>query len=212
MGIKHLFLCILTVVFLATTAGAQPAPPLRISEPVEEVTADLERYIPQYMSEQGIPGTAVALIRDGRVVWTEGFGVTNVITRQPVTPETVFKVASNSKAITAYLALRLVDQGVLALDAPLNGYLSDPWLPPSEYRDVITLRHILSHTSGLRHSTPSRENVFAPGLGYSYSAIGYQYLQAVIEHTTEKSLDSIGQDLVFTPLGMSSSSFVMPAI
>jgi CubicO group peptidase (beta-lactamase class C family) len=186
--------------------------PLRLSEPVEAIAADLESYIPGYMRDEKIPGVGIALIRDGELVWTEGFGVTNVFTRQAVTPDSVFEVASNSKVVTAYIALRLVDQGLLALDEPLNGYLAEPWLPPSAYRDLITLRHVLSHSSGLDHSTSSRESLFAPGLGYSYSAVGFQYLQAVIEQVTGQSLEEVAQEMVYTPLGMSSSSFVNPAI
>jgi CubicO group peptidase (beta-lactamase class C family) len=135
----------------------------------------------------------------------------NALTRKAVTPDTVFEVASNSKVVTAYIALRLVDQGLLSLDEPLNAYLPEPWLPPSEYRDVITLRHVLSHTSGLGHSATSRNSLFAPGLGYSYSAIGFQYLQAVIEQVTGQALEEVAQEMVYTPLGMSSSSFVNPA-
>ena len=110
----------------------------------------------------------------------------------------------------AYIALRLVDQGLLSLDEPLNSYLPEPWLPASEYRDVITMRHVLSHTSGLGHLTNSRDSLFAPGLGYSYSAIGFHYLQAVIEQVTGQSLEEVAQEILFTPLGMSSSSFVNP--
>ncbi len=187
---------------------AQQEPPLRLSEPVEAVVADLEGYIPEYMRQENIPGVAIALVRDGEVVWTEGFGVANAFTRQPVTPDTLFEVASNSKIVTTYIALRLVDQGVLSLDEPLNAYLPEPWLPASEYRDAITLRHVLSHSSGLGHGTTSRENLFAPGRGYSYSAVGFQYLQVVIEQVTGESLDQVAQELVYTPLGMSSSSFV----
>jgi CubicO group peptidase (beta-lactamase class C family) len=142
------------------------------------------------------------------MVWTKGFGVANAFTRRPITPRTLFEVASNSKVVTAYIALRLVDQGRLSLDEPLNAYLSEPWLPLSEYRDAITLRHVLSHSSGLGHSPTSRQSLFAPGRGYSYSAIGFQYLQAVIEHITGQSLEQVAQELVFTPLEMSSSSFV----
>jgi CubicO group peptidase (beta-lactamase class C family) len=160
------------------------------------------------MREQDIPGVAIALIGDGETVWTEGFGVANAFTRRPITPQTLFEVASNSKVVTAYIALRLVDQGRLSLDGPLNAYLSEPWLPLSEYRDAITLRHVLSHSSGLGHSPTNRQNLFAPGRGYSYSAIGFQYLQAVIEHVTGQSLEQVAQELVFTPLEMSSSSFV----
>jgi CubicO group peptidase (beta-lactamase class C family) len=186
---------------------SQEEPPLRLSEPTEAIVADLESYIPGYMREQSIPGVGIALIRDGEVVWTEGFGVANALTRRPVTPDTLFEVASNSKVVTAYIALRLVDEGLLSLDEPLNDYLPEPWLPP-EYRDTITLRHVLSHSSGLGHGTTSRENLFAPGRGYSYSAVGFQYLQAVIEQVTGQSLEQVAQEMVYAPLGMSSSSFV----
>ncbi len=209
--ITSLVLLIAMVAIVQAAPLARPAQqesPLRLSEPVEAVVADLERYIPEYMRQENIPGVAIALIRDGEMVWTEGFGVANGLTRQPVTPETLFEVASNSKVVTAYIALRLVDQGVLSLDAPLNAYLPEPWLPASEYRDAITLRHVLSHSSGLGHGTTSRENLFAPGRGYSYSAVGFQYLQAVIEQVTGESLEQVAQELVYTPLGMSSSSFV----
>jgi CubicO group peptidase (beta-lactamase class C family) len=136
--------------------------PLRLAEPAESIVADLERFIPDYMREEEIPGVTIALIREGEVVWTGGFGVANTLTRRPVSPDTLFEVASNSKVLTAYLALRLVDQGQLGLDEPLNAYLPEPWLPPSEYRDAITLRHVLSHSSGLSHNTASRESLFAP--------------------------------------------------
>ena len=190
--------------------ASQEALPLRLSEPVEAIVADLEVFIPDYMREQNIPGVGIALIRDGEVVWTEGFGVTNAFTREAVTPDTVFELASNSKVVTAYTALRLVDQGVLSLDEPLNAYLPEPWLPPSAYKDVITMRHVLSHSAGLGHIPPTRESLFAPGLGYSYSGVGIGYLQAVIEQVTGQSLEEVAQEMVFTPLGMSSSSFVNP--
>jgi CubicO group peptidase (beta-lactamase class C family) len=188
--------------------SSQKDSPLRLTESTEVIVSDLESFIPQYMREQGIPGVAVALIREGKVVWRNGFGVGNILTRQSVTSEMLFEVASNSKAVTAYIALRMVDEGSLSLDEPLNNYLPEPWLPPSEYIDTISLRHVLSHSSGLGHGTASRDNLFAPGRGYSYSAVGFQYLQAVIEHITGRSLEKVAREMVFSPLGMSSSSFI----
>jgi CubicO group peptidase (beta-lactamase class C family) len=185
-----------------------PESPLRLSETVGDVVADLESFVPEYLRAEEVPGAAVALIRDGKVVWTEGYGVANAITGEPVTPDTLFEVASNSKVVTAYVALRLVDQGVLSLDEPLNAYLPEPWLHPSEYQDEITLRHVLSHTSGLGHGTGEKDVRFVPGSGYSYSAGGYLYLQEVIEAVTGRSLDAVAEEMVFEPLGMSSSSFV----
>ena len=185
--------------------------PLRFAEPVDGIVADLESFIPQYVREQNVPGVTITLIHDGRVAWTEGFGVANTITGPPVTPDMAFEVASNSKVVTGYVALRLVDQGLLSLDELLNAYLTEPWLPDSEYQDAITLRHVLSHTSGLGHGLTNRESLFPPGHGYSYSAGGFLYLQAVIEQITGKPLESVAQELVFVPLGMSSSSFVVDA-
>jgi len=188
---------------------AQQGMPLRFAEPVDVIVADLEGFVPQYMREERVPGVSIALIHDGRVAWTEAFGVANTITGRPASPDMAFSFASNSKVVTAYTALRLVDRGVLALDEPLNAYLAEPWLPDSEVRDAITLRHVLSHSSGLRHQPTSRESLFAPGRGYSYSGVGIIYLRAVIEEVTGQSLEDVAQEMVFSPLGMSSSSFVV---
>ena len=209
------------VLLLSTSATVQaatheqaaylPESRLRLSEPVEEVVADLEDFVPEYLRAQEIPGAAVALIQDGKVAWTEGYGVANRITGEPVRADTLFEVASNSKVVTAYVALRLVDQGVLSLDEPLNAYLREPWLPPSEYRDTVTLRQVLSHTSGLGHGVKNKDILFVPGSGYSYSAGGYLYLQQVIEAVTGRSLDAVAEEMVFEPLGMTSSSFILRA-
>jgi len=194
------------------TEGALEAP-LRWSEPAETVIADLQHYIPERMREGDIPGLAIALIHDGKVVWTEGFGVTNTMTRQPVTPETVFEVASNSKVVATYTALRLIQQGKLSLDESLTTYLFDPWLPPSEYGDQITLRHLASHSSGLTDNLfPVDKSIaFEPGSDFLYSGVGALYVQEAIEQVTGQSLEDAARDAVFEPLGMSLSSFVNDA-
>ena len=86
--------------------------------------------------------------------------------------------------------------------------MTELWLSPSEYRDTINLRHVLSHNSGLGHLTLDRDRVFPPGQGYSYSTVGFLYLQSVIEEVTGQSYEEVAQEMVFAPLGMSSSSFV----
>jgi CubicO group peptidase (beta-lactamase class C family) len=216
----HTLVAVTTVLALLLTAAVRssastgPAEaPLRVYEPLDAVVADLEAFVPAYMEQQGVPGVSIALVRDGRVVWTKGFGVTNLLTGKPVTPDTTFKVASNSKVVTAYIALRLVDRGLLALDAPLDSYLSEPFLPQEAYRPVVTLRHTLSHTSGMGRTGISREVRFPPGAGYSYSPAGFAYTQKVVEEVTGQSLEALGQELVFQPLGMQNSSFVnTPAV
>lgn len=186
-------------------------PPLRNTEPLEVVVADLETYIPRRMSDSGVPGLAVALIRDGRVAWASGFGTTSRFAGSPVTTETVFEVASNSKVVTAYAALRLVDQGRLALDESLARALQQPWLPESQYTDQITLRHLASHTSGLPDNNlfPLNKSIaFEPGSEFSYSGVGFLYIQDAIEQVTDLSLEDHARAAVFEPLGMASSSFV----
>jgi CubicO group peptidase (beta-lactamase class C family) len=206
------FLLIAMVPPTAFTGHA--AASLRVDEPLEAVIDDLEAFIPVFMEREGVPGAAIALVRDGRVVWTKEFGVTNVLTKKPVTPNSTFKVASNSKVVTAYIALRLVDQGLLALDEPLDSYLSKPYLAQEEYRPVVTLRHTLSHTSGMGHDDGISRNVrFPPGAAYAYSANGFLYTQEVLEEVTGRSLEELGQAMVFQPLDMQHSSFVKaPAV
>jgi CubicO group peptidase (beta-lactamase class C family) len=195
-------------------AGAQqdtpPEPPLRHTEPLEAVVADLERYIPERIDSSGVPGLAVALVREGRVAWAAGFGVANRITGTPVTGATAFEVASNSKVVTAYSALRLVDQGRLTLDGPLAASLSTPWLPASGYAEGITLRRVASHSAGLKDNTlfpTDKTIVFEPGSAFAYSGVGFLYLQEAIEQVTGSPLEEAAQALVFEPLGMTSSTF-----
>jgi CubicO group peptidase (beta-lactamase class C family) len=144
------------------------------------------------------------------VVWADGFGVANTITGEPVTADTVFEVASNSKVVTAYTALRLVEQGLLSLDEPVGTYLSEPWLPPSEYREQITLRHLASHSSGLTDNLLPLDKsiIFKPGSDFLYSGVGALYIQEVIEQVTGQPLDEVANAIVFEPLGMTSSGFV----
>ncbi|MFQ5571346.1 MAG: serine hydrolase [Rhodothermales bacterium] len=189
---------------------SQQEPPLRHEEPVDTVIADLKGYIPERMRQAEVPGLSIALIRGGQVVWAAGFGIANTITGKPVTPTTVFEVASNSKVVTTYAALRLADQGKLSLDEPLAVYLREPWLPPSAYRDQVTLRHVASHSSGLTDALlpVDKRIAFEPGSAFSYSGVGFLYMQEAIEQVTGRSLEDVAREAVFEQLGMASSCFV----
>jgi CubicO group peptidase (beta-lactamase class C family) len=183
----------------------------RLMEPLDSIVADLESYIPAFMEKERIPGSAMAMVYEGKVAWSEGFGKRSSWTNKSVSPETLFELASNSKMVTAYLALRLVDRGMLSLDEALDTYLTEPWLPSAEYRNVISLRHVLSHSSGLGHNGMNKDLLFPPGEAYSYSNLGYLYLQAVIEELSGLTLEEAAREMVFEPLGMSSSSFINQA-
>ncbi|MFC1636324.1 serine hydrolase domain-containing protein [Planctomycetota bacterium] len=140
------------------------------------------------------------------MAWTEGFGVKNTITRKPVTSNTLFEVASLSKVVTAYMALKLIDEGEISLTKPLHNYLSEEWMPSSAYRDSIKLNHVLSHSSGLPKI--SKDIMFKPGTAYYYSANGFNLVKEVMEEVTEESFEELAQRLVFKPIGMKSSSFL----
>ena len=190
-----------------------------VSSPIQEIfpdqalVEDLSTYIPAQMQAAKVPGLSIALIQEGEIVWVEGFGETNSITGKPVTGDTVFEVASISKVIAAYVALQLVERGTLTLDEPVHQYLAKPWLPPSAYPEQITLRQLLTHTSGLTNNVNpvDKSIVYPPGERYQYSGVGFIYLQEVLEQVTGQSLEQIAQELVFEPLEMDSSSYEIPS-
>ena len=193
----------------STSGGPSPIQEIDL---YQDLVGDLSTFITAQIQAAKVPGLSIALIQDGEISWVEGFGVTNSLTGKPVTGDTIFDVASISKAITAYAALRLVERGVLSLDEPVHQYLSRPWLPPSVYAEQITLRQLLSHTSGLTNNVNpvDKSIVYPPGERFEYSGVGFIYLQEVMEQATGKSLEQLAQELVFEPLEMDSSSYVVP--
>ena len=96
----------------------------RYDDPKQAIES-LKKDIPDLMKSADIPGMSVALIHNGKLVWSDVFGVANAATRQPVTAATVFEAASLSKPVFAYGVLKLVDEGRLDLDTPLNKYLGN---------------------------------------------------------------------------------------
>jgi CubicO group peptidase (beta-lactamase class C family) len=193
----------LILIFLQSTSLVYP---IHCSEPdIDSVIADLQTFIPEYIRSHNVPGVGISLVKNGRIVYNDGFGVSNSIKKSPVTANTLFEVASISKVITAYIALRLVDEGKIPIDKPLHCFLKEEWLPPSQFRDSIKLTHVLSHSSGL--SKTSREIMFKPGTAYYYSANGFNLTKEVMEQATGETLEELATRLVFEPLGMKNSSF-----
>lgn len=170
----------------------------------------LEKDVPELMKKNGVPGLAIAVIRDGKTTWVHGFGIKDAKTNQPVTGETVFEAASLSKPVFTYGVLKLVEQGKLGLDVPLTTYLPKPFVAGDERLAKITARIVLSHRTGFPN-WPNDDGVsiyFTPGERFSYSGEGYIYLQRVVEQITAKPLNDYMREAVFTPLGMISSSYV----
>jgi CubicO group peptidase (beta-lactamase class C family) len=171
----------------------------------------LEKDVPELMKKYAVPGLAIAVIRGGKTTWVHGFGIKEAATGRPVTGDTVFEAASLSKPVFAYGVLKLVEQGKLGLDVPLTTYLPKPFVAGDERLARITARIVLSHRTGFPNWPADDGSVsiyFTPGERFSYSGEGYIYLQRVVEQITGKPLNKYMTEAVFTPLGMTSSSYV----
>ncbi|MFN2315445.1 MAG: serine hydrolase domain-containing protein, partial [Gemmatimonadales bacterium] len=193
--------------------AAQGAFPVAVREPPAgaALIAELARLVPELQAEATVPGVAVALVEGGQLVWAKEFGVLSARSKAKVTSETVFEAASLSKPVFAYAVLQLVDRGILDLDVPLTTYTGRRYTEGEPLLERITARHVLSNTSGFPNWRPRNLPLqvhFTPGERFSYSGEGYAYLQEAVEFTTGKSLEVLMQELVFEPLGMTSSSFI----
>lgn len=160
------------------------------------------------------PGLSLALTTRDGLVATRTYGVANVDRGDPVTDRTLFQIGSITKHLIGAACLRLVEQGRIDLSAPVEAYLN--WFKVgSRFLTPITLHHLLTHTAGLvmmMDSYPSSwaqvwmlretELGFEPGTRFSYSNVGYNVLQCVIQTVTGLSLDAALRELVFAPLGM----------
>jgi len=196
--------------------------PLLLDRDAGAVTADLQASTPGLLEKGHVPGLQIALIRDGKIVWSGAFGVTNALSREPVTSETIFEAASLTKPFFAYLAMKLVDEGVFDLDTPLVNYVAREEIEKGlghsmdlegfrrDWLEKITARHVLSHSSGLPHGESGTPYpiFFEPGTQYKYSAEGYFFLQKAVEKLKGQKLDVLMKQYVLDPLGMTRSAMV----
>lgn len=184
----------------------------------DTLIANLEKNIPQIMEKAMIPGLSIAVIRNGEILWTKGFGVKNVETKEPVTDETIYEAASFSKPVYAYAVMKLLERGELDLDKPLIEYVSDDFIEKNylgrkiddERFRRITARMVLTHSPGFPNwrGGDSLKINFEPGEKFSYSGEGFGYLQKVVEQISGLSLNKFMKKEVFDPLGMTHSSYV----
>jgi len=188
----------------AGPGGAAVSPPRRSWIPSDDFLRDL----PRLMRVAGVPGLAIAVIENGQLAWTRGFGVKNSLIGDPVTDDTLFEAASMTKPVFAYLAMRLVDEGVLALDRPLAEYRRPDYLSDDPALARITVRDVLRHTSGLPNwATGPLATIAPPGSGYHYSGEAFVWLQLIVEKLLAMGLDPAMRARLFDPAGMSSSTF-----
>ncbi len=178
-----------------------------------------------------VPGVALAVIQDARVVWSRGLGVQDRSSNVPVNDGTVFEAASMSKPVFAYAVMKMAERGAIQLDRPLSAYTRDRFVSGDPRLDLITARHVLSHTSGFQDIRSRRHPLqihFQPGEKWQYSGEGYAYLQSVTTALTGQAsaspcesfemdlrvcatdFDSYMRTNVLGPLGMESSGYLWP--
>ena len=145
---------LLPLAFVAVACGSGPSLPSDLVAAEGNLESLLEATVPEVLARHDAVGAALALVRDGEVVWAEGFGTADTAAAGTVTAETVFNAGSISKTVTAWGVMRLVEQGMIELDEPVATYLTRWQFPESEFdSEGVTVRRLLSHTAGL--SMPS---------------------------------------------------------
>jgi len=175
----------------------------------------------RWLHENAIPGASLAVAVDGEVVWEEGFGFADLENRVGVRPETRFRIASISKALTAASVGKLVEEGRLDLDAPIQRYV--PSFPEKE--QTVTTRLTAGHLAGFRHyrgdefaSAVQYDDVVdaleifendplqsVPGEEYSYSTYGWNLVSAIVQGAAGRSFLSYMRHAVIEPLGMDAT-------
>ncbi len=193
----------------------------------EQFIVSMNEQIPRWMNRYSVPGVSIALIRQSEVVWLNSYGYADLEQGRQMTSDTVCRVESISKSVTARGVMKLVEQGKISLDDPVHEYLESWEFPGSESEsERVTIRQLLSHYSGLPLGTigleydpqedkPSlresltREMNFVqdPGRSFIYSNVGFNLLELLIEDVSGRSFSDFMEDEILLPLGMQNSSF-----
>lgn len=191
--------------------------PLRLQAAAQADAID--RYVSTQLQRQHIPGLALAVVRDGRIVKLSGYGFADLERKVPATPDSVFEIGSITKQFTSMAVMRLVEEGKLRLDDPTGEYLTNI---PDEWR-AVTLRQLLTHTSGVPDfeaiigygayrnvwkpeaviaACAARPMDFPPGSKWSYSNTGYFLLSLILQKVDGERYEELIRQRVLEPAGM----------
>lgn len=200
----------------------------------DDISAKVDAYVNGEMRAEKIPGLALAVVRDGKIVKAHGYGLANVELDVPVKPETIFQTGSVGKQFTATAVMMLVEDGKIRLDDPIGKYLSGV---PATWKN-ITVRNLLTHTSGIHdyetESLTKKDAAFVnlrndyteddlfkkfsglpldfpPGSQWRYSNSGYVILGILIHKVTGQFYGDVLQERIFRPLGMTSTRIISEA-
>jgi CubicO group peptidase (beta-lactamase class C family) len=212
---------------LAYASEGVAAPARGVAEARREFASFIDGFFAGIQKDWQIPGMVFIAVRDGEVLYKRGYGHTSLDTVTEVSPDkTLFRVGGISKLVTATAIMQLAEKGRLGLDDDVNTYLRR-WKLPNAFDEPVTIRSLLTHTGGFDGkqletcaSDASDERNFAahltkimparyapPGKYFGCSNMGYALLGSIVERYSRQSFPSAAKRHVFTPLGMSSSTF-----
>jgi CubicO group peptidase (beta-lactamase class C family) len=189
----------------------------------------LEAFIDKMMKTYDVPGIAIGIVKDNKIVFKKGYGLSNIKTGQTVNSRTLFKIASVSKLFTSIAVMQLWERRLIHLDDPVSRHVPYFHLKDEQYR-FITIRMLLNHTSGIptmykaefgyenpefddqalkRYiiSLSNRKMEFSPGEKYAYSNHGYALLAALIECVSKMPFEQYIKKNILEPVGMKNSLF-----
>ena len=198
--------------------------------PAERSRNELQPLIEDFVHQQQIPGFAIGVIQDDRLVYAHGFGVKNLVhNHDPVTPRSLFHMASITKTFVATSIMQLVEAGRINLDTPVVQYLPYFRIADDRYQ-TITVRQMVTHTSGMPdvgdnewdkpqyddgaleryvRSLSNQKLIFAPGTDFRYSNMAFEVLGDLIAKVSGESFDDYVQHHILTPLKMRDSTLLI---
>jgi len=210
---------------LVGCGGSSGSPP--ILPPATSLGATVDAVAQAAMQQQGMPGMTVALAKKGTVLYVQGYGVSDLTTHQTTQPSVLFEIGSITKQFTAALIMKLQEQGHLHVDDSISTYL-----PEYNFPSAITLRMMLTHTSGLadftnfsqlgdwvRHGVSEATVLmavsqsplqFQPGTQYAYSNSNFFALGTIIEELSGQSYAADLEQYILRPVGLTNIYYVLP--
>jgi len=201
----------------------------RAQSPASPYTERLDPILEQIVREQNLPGLAIGVVKDGRLVYSRGVGTMETgAANKPVTPETLFHMASITKPFVATAVMQLAEQGKIDLDSPVTRYVPYFRLKDDRYR-LITVRQMLTHTSGMPdvdnyqwdkpeyddgaleryvRSLQTKQLRWDPGTRFAYSNMAFEVLGDLVAKVSGASFERYAEAQILKPLGMSSSTLL----
>jgi serine-type D-Ala-D-Ala carboxypeptidase/endopeptidase len=222
-------LAILGLASLSTGAAARPAPvPVQAGAIDPAALAEVDRIFADWRLSAHAPGLVYGIVADGRLVHVRSLGMLDTATKAPVGPDSLFRIASMSKAFTALAILKLRDEGKVRLDDPAELYVPElkSWTYPTGDSPKIRVRDLLNHAAGMVEDNPwgDRQQVLteaeftallkarvpfsrSPGLAMEYSNLGYALLGRIISNLSGQPYQDYIRTRLMVPLGMTSTTY-----